>query len=141
MPPPPPEPKAVGYWLTGGDGGVFAYGGAAFLGSMGGERLNKPIDGVFLAALLTVVLCTFDRADLVNPNDTGSTTNFIRPANFVVQLQRIFGSAIVSETKFGYNQSNRLSLRTGNSPVQIGVSGFTPRRSSWLATRVAAWLM
>jgi Carboxypeptidase regulatory-like domain/TonB dependent receptor-like, beta-barrel len=67
----------------------------------------------------------FDKADLVNPGDTGSTTNFIRPANFTVQLQRIFGSAIVSETKFGYNQSNRLSVRTGNSDVQIGVSGFT----------------
>jgi hypothetical protein len=67
----------------------------------------------------------FDRADIVNPNDTGSTTNFLRPANFVVQLQRIFGSAVVSDTKFGYNQSNRLSVRTGNSNAQIGVSGFT----------------
>ena len=67
----------------------------------------------------------FDRADLVNPGDTGSTTNFIRPANFTAQLQRIFGSAIVSETKFGYNQSNRLSSRTGNSTAQIGVAGFT----------------
>ena len=67
----------------------------------------------------------FDKADLVSPADTGSTTNFIRPANFIVQLQRIFGSAVVSETKFGYNQSNRLSVRTGNSNVQIGVSGFT----------------
>jgi carboxypeptidase family protein/TonB-dependent receptor-like protein len=67
----------------------------------------------------------FDKADLVSPGDTGSTTNFIRPANFIVQLQRIFGSAVVSETKFGYNQSNRLSVRTGNSPAQISVSGFT----------------
>jgi hypothetical protein len=67
----------------------------------------------------------FDRADLVSPNDTGSTTNYIRPANFIVQMQRIFGSAVVSETKFGYNQSNRLSLRTGNSDATIGVSGFT----------------
>ena len=48
---------------------------------------------------------------LVNPGDTGSTTNFIRPANFTVQFQRIFGSAVVSETKFGYNQSNRNSIR------------------------------
>jgi hypothetical protein len=67
----------------------------------------------------------FDKADLVSPADTGSTTNFIRPANFIVQLQRIFGSAVVSETKVGYNQSNRLSVRTGNSPTQISVSGFT----------------
>jgi hypothetical protein len=40
-------------------------------------------------------------------------------------MQRIFGPAVVGELKFGYNQSNRLSLRTGPSPVQIGVSGFT----------------
>ena len=83
------------------------------------------VDHRFSAKTNMFARYNFDRADLVNPNDTGSTTNFIRPANFVVQLQRIFGSAIVSETKFGYNQSNRLSLRTGNSPVQIGVSGFT----------------
>lgn len=84
------------------------------------------VDHRFSAKTGMFVRYNFDRADLVNPNDTGSTTNYIRPANFVVQLQRIFGSAVVSETKFGYNQSNRLSLRTGNSSVQIGVSGFTP---------------
>lgn len=67
----------------------------------------------------------FDRADLVSPGDTGSTTNYIRPANFTVQLQRIFGPSFVSETKFGYNQSNRNSIRTGPSDVQVSVSGFT----------------
>ena len=66
----------------------------------------------------------FDRADLVIraiPAD-----DQLHPAGqLIVQLQRIFGSAIVSETKFGYTQSNRLSLRTGNSTAPIGVSGFT----------------
>ena len=82
------------------------------------------VDHRFSNKLSMFARYNFDRADLVNPGDTGSTTNYIRPANFTVQLQRIFGSAIVSETKFGYNQSNRLSIRTGNSPVQINVSGF-----------------
>ena len=68
----------------------------------------------------------FDKADLVNPGDTGSTTNYIRPANFTVQLQRIFGPTVVSETKFGYNQSDRNSLRTGPSAEQFSISGFTP---------------
>ena len=68
----------------------------------------------------------FDKADLVNPGDTGSTTNYIRPANFTVQLQRIFGPSIVTETKFGYNQSNRNSIRTGPSLEQFSISGFTP---------------
>jgi hypothetical protein len=66
----------------------------------------------------------FDKADLVNPNDTGSTTNYIRPANFTVQLQRIFGPSVVSETKFGYNQSNRNTIRTGPVSQQFAVSGF-----------------
>jgi hypothetical protein len=68
----------------------------------------------------------FDKADLVNPGDTGSTTNYIRPANFTVQLQRIFGPSIVGETKFGDNQSNRNSIRTGPSAEQFSISGFTP---------------
>jgi hypothetical protein len=83
------------------------------------------VDHRFSNKLTMFARYNFDRADLVNPGDTGSTTNYIRPANFTVQMQRIFGSAVVSETKFGYNQSNRLSLRTGNSAVGINVSGFT----------------
>jgi hypothetical protein len=35
-----------GYWLVGADGGVFAYGGAAYLGSMGGLPLNAPVTGM-----------------------------------------------------------------------------------------------
>ena len=68
----------------------------------------------------------FDIADLVNPVDTGVTTNFLRPSNFIVQVQRIFASHIVSETKFGYNQSNRHTLDTGPSTGDVSVSGFTP---------------
>ncbi len=66
-----------------------------------------------------------DHADLVEPQDTGSETDFIRPVNFTVQVQRIFGPSVVSETKFGYNQSNRNSVRTGPSAAQISISGFT----------------
>ncbi len=36
----------TGYWTVGQDGGVFAFGGAPFLGSMGNQFLNRPVYGV-----------------------------------------------------------------------------------------------
>ena len=39
-------PDAKGYWLGAIDGGVFAYGDAAFYGSMGSTHLNQPIVGM-----------------------------------------------------------------------------------------------
>jgi hypothetical protein len=35
-----------GYWLVASDGGVFSYGDATFIGSMGGTALNRPIVGM-----------------------------------------------------------------------------------------------
>jgi peptidoglycan hydrolase-like amidase len=35
-----------GYWLAGQDGGLFAFGNAPYLGSMGGRPLNSPIVGL-----------------------------------------------------------------------------------------------
>ncbi|HVX21513.1 MAG TPA: protease pro-enzyme activation domain-containing protein [Acidimicrobiales bacterium] len=37
---------AGGYRLVGSDGGIFAFGDAAFFGSMGGKPLNQPIVGI-----------------------------------------------------------------------------------------------
>jgi hypothetical protein len=41
-----PGSEQRGYWLAGADGGVFNFGNARFLGSMGGTRLNAPIVAV-----------------------------------------------------------------------------------------------
>jgi hypothetical protein len=35
-----------GYWLVASDGGVFAFGDAAFYGSTGSLQLNKPVVAV-----------------------------------------------------------------------------------------------
>jgi Transglycosylase-like domain len=39
-------PNGSGYWLVGADGGVFAFGQAAFHGSTGATHLNQPIVGI-----------------------------------------------------------------------------------------------
>ena len=39
-------PDGNGYWLVASDGGIFSYGDAAFHGSTGGIRLNRPIVGM-----------------------------------------------------------------------------------------------
>lgn len=39
-------PDKGGYWLAGGDGGIFAYGDAPFYGSMGGKSLAAPVVGL-----------------------------------------------------------------------------------------------
>jgi hypothetical protein len=44
LPPAPPAPgPRPGYWTAGADGGVFAFGGAAFYGSLGGRPLAAPV--------------------------------------------------------------------------------------------------
>jgi hypothetical protein len=43
-------PSSAGYWFAASDGGVFAYGGAQFYGSMGGRHLAKPIVGMAATA-------------------------------------------------------------------------------------------
>jgi hypothetical protein len=40
-----PTPDGNGYWLVASDGGVFAFA-APFRGSMGGTKLNRPVDGL-----------------------------------------------------------------------------------------------
>jgi aldose sugar dehydrogenase len=41
-----PTPSGQGYWLVARDGGLFTFGDARFLGSMGGTPLNSPIVGM-----------------------------------------------------------------------------------------------
>jgi hypothetical protein len=41
-----PTPTGGGYWLVAADGGIFAFGDAAFLGSTGALRLVEPIVGM-----------------------------------------------------------------------------------------------
>ena len=40
------SPTGGGYWMTASDGGIFAFGDAAFEGSLGGTHLDQPIVGM-----------------------------------------------------------------------------------------------
>ena len=40
------QPPAHGYWLVGSDGGVFTFGSAAFYGSTGANKLQRPVVGI-----------------------------------------------------------------------------------------------
>ena len=39
-------PDGGGYYMLGSDGGVFSFGNAEFAGSMGGQPLNQPVNGL-----------------------------------------------------------------------------------------------
>jgi hypothetical protein len=39
-------PGGLGYWFVASDGGIFNFGTAGFLGSMGGHPLNLPVVGM-----------------------------------------------------------------------------------------------
>jgi hypothetical protein len=41
-----PTRHGRGYWLVARDGGIFSFGDAQYHGSMGGRRLNQPINGI-----------------------------------------------------------------------------------------------
>jgi len=36
-------PTGTGYWFTAADGGIFAFGGASFLGSLGGSGASHVV--------------------------------------------------------------------------------------------------
>jgi hypothetical protein len=42
--------SGAGYWLVASDGGVFSFGDAPYLGSLGGTNLNSPIVGMAVSA-------------------------------------------------------------------------------------------
>ena len=60
--------RPTGYWLTGGDAGVFNYGSAGYYGSTGGKVLNKPV--------VTMVSNPVDRAGYWQVASDGGIFNY-----------------------------------------------------------------
>ncbi len=66
-----------------------------------------------------------DVADIVNPTNTGTLSDHIKPENVTIQFQRIIASNLISETRFGYNRSPLNRRREGPATESITVPGFT----------------
>ena len=60
-----PGAGSAGYWLGAADGGVFAFGDAAFHGSMGGHPLNAPVVGMAATADRRLLAGCTRRRDLL----------------------------------------------------------------------------
>ncbi|MHB8189917.1 MAG: glycoside hydrolase family 25 domain-containing protein [Ferrimicrobium sp.] len=69
-------PDAGGYWLVAADGGVFNFGDAQYLGSMGGKALSAPVIGIQDP--------TFAGYDLSNYNCPTSTQSLPLPPQSLV---------------------------------------------------------
>jgi len=55
---------------------------------------------------------------------TGLRTDRVRPANFVLQFQRIFSPTVINEAKLGFNRSPLSRITSGPFLEQFSVSGF-----------------
>ena len=65
------SPSGQGYWLVASDGGIFTYGDAGFLGSRGGQPLNKPIVGMMSTADGAGYWLTASDGGIFSYGDTG----------------------------------------------------------------------
>ena len=66
--------SASGYWMVASDGGIFAYGDAAFYGSSGAIHLNRPIVGMAPAVN--------ELANGLTTPSSGSTTTMLPPPGY-----------------------------------------------------------
>ena len=97
-------PTGRGGWVAAADGGVFAFGDAAFYGSMGGKHLNRPIVGMAatptgkgywlvasdggIFALRRRALLRLDRRDPAQPADRRDGRDPDRPGLLVRRVRR-----------------------------------------------------
>ncbi len=74
----------------------------------------------------TYVRYSVNDAVIRSPLDAGigSQSTRVRPANAVIQLQRIISPTIINETKLGFNRSPLTRITSGPFDEQFNVSGF-----------------
>lgn len=121
------DPRTGGYWLAAGDGGVFAFGGAAFFGSAGGLVLGSDVVGIAAAPDgLGYWLATANGAVLAfgSASYAGSLSN--------LQLAAPIVSIVAAPDGRGY-----WMLGSDGGIFAFGSAGFFGSASGWLPTAAA----
>jgi streptogramin lyase len=130
-----------GYWLAASDGGIFSYGSAAFKGSAGSIRLNKPVVGMARTATGNGYWLVASDGGIFNYGDAG----FFGSAGSLRLNKPIVGMAAAPDGKgywlvasdggiFSYGSAGFFgsagSLRL-NKPM-VGMAGTPDGKGYWL---------
>jgi SpoIID/LytB domain protein len=119
-----------GYWIAGGDGGVFSFGNAGYFGSAGGLRLSSPIVGMAATASRNGYWLVAADGGIFNYGDAGfhGSTGNIRLARPVVGMAAAPGGGYWTVASDGgiFSFGAPFHGSTGNLRLNKPVVGMAP---------------